>query len=244
MSIALSLIATAISLVFASVVYRQFVTRGRPYQLVWSAALLIFGFGTFCQYLAELYGWNSMIYRTWYFTGAMLAAAFLGQGTVYLMASRRVAHRSMAILGVISLVGLYLVATLPVDASKILVDGSVTGSGFPPILLLLLIPLNTYGTVALVGGALISVARFWRSGTMGRHGLGTLLIAVGGICVALGGTANRLGVPGILYLTELVGLAIIFVGYVQTVSRPADESVSRQSVKRGGDSARPSSVHP
>jgi len=225
-------------------VYRQFVARGRPYQLVWSAALLIFGFGTFCQYLAELYGWNPMIYRTWYYTGAMLAAAYLGQGTVYLMAPRRVAHLTMAILGIISLVGLYLVATLPVDASKMLVDGSVTGSGFPPILLLLLIPLNTYGTVALVGGALISVARFWRSGTMGRRGLGTLLIAIGGLCVALGGTANRLGAPGILYLTEMVGLAFIFVGYVQTVSRSADESVSRQSVKRGGDSSRPSSVHP
>jgi hypothetical protein len=242
MSLVLSLIATAIGLVFAAVVYRQFVARGRPYQLVWSAALLIFGFGTFCQYLAELYGWNPMIYRTWYYTGAMLAAAYLGQGTIYLMAPRRVAHLAMAVLGIMSIVGLFLVSTLPVDASKMLVDGNVTGSGFPPILLILLIPLNTYGTVALVGGALISVARFWRSGTLGRRGLGTLSIAVGGLCVALGGTANRLGIPGILYLTELIGLALIFVGYLQTAARTADDSVSRRSLERVGDPSRPSSV--
>src|SRR6476646_10686921 len=116
-------------------------------------------------------------------TGAMLAAALLGQGTIYLMASPRFAHVSMALLGCVSSAGLALVATLPVDLNRAITPDGITGNGFPPGLLTLLIPLNTYGTVALVGGAAWSVYRFGRSGTLGRRAVGTLLIAVGGLTV-------------------------------------------------------------
>jgi len=241
MNVALSLAATVVSLSFAAILYRQYMDRWRPYQLVWALALAIFALGTFCQFVAERNGWSDLIYRLWYYSGAMLAAAYLGQGTVYLMAPRKFAHVSLAILGMFSSAGLALVAVLPVNLHHALVDGNVTGNGFPTTLLLLLIPLNTYGTVALVGGALWSVYRFWRRGTMGRRALGTFLIALGGMTVALGGTADRLGVPGLLYLTELVGVTIIFVGYLQTVaqSRPATTA----AVDSPPDPSRPSSAH-
>ncbi|MGH2458244.1 MAG: hypothetical protein ACRDIY_05185 [Chloroflexota bacterium] len=219
MNVALSLAAAAISLAFAFVVYRQYIDRRRPYQLIWSVALLIFMLGSFCQFIAERNGWSDLIYRAWYYSGAMLAAAFLGQGTVYLMAPRRIAHVSMGILGFVSGLGLGLAAAVPIDLTKALDHGAVTGNGFPLFMLLLLIPLNTYGTIALVGGALWSVFRFWRKRTLGRRAIGTLLIAVGGLTVALGGTLNRFGIPGLLYATELVGVAIIFIGYLQTVAQ-------------------------
>jgi hypothetical protein len=241
MNVVLSLVATLISLLFAAILYRQYMDRWRPYQLVWSLALLIFAVGTYCQFVAERNGWSDLIYRAWYYSGAMLAAAYLGQGTVYLMAPRKVAHVSLAILGMFSSAGLALVAVLPVDLHRALVDGNITGNGFPTTLLLLLIPLNTYGTVALVGGALWSVYRFWRKGTMGRRALGTLLIALGGMTVALGGTANRLGVPGLLYLTELIGVSVIFIGYLQTVAQPHPMTMS--AVDARSDPSRPSSAH-
>lgn len=219
MNLALSLVATVVSLTFASVVFRQFLARRRPYQLVWSLALLIFGIGTLSQFLAELVGWSSLLYRAWYFTGAMVAAAVLGQGTVYLMASRRFADASAVAVTAVSLAGLQRVLTEPVDLTAAFVAGNITGSGFGNHLLIFLIPLNTYGTVALVGGALWSVYRAGRSGRLGRRALGTLLIAVGGLIVALGGTATRLGVPGLLYLSEMLGVLVIFVGYLQTTAR-------------------------
>lgn len=222
MNVGLSLAASAISLVFAAVVYRQYMDRRRPYQLIWSLALLIFMLGAFCQFVAERNGWSDLIYRVWYYSGAMLSAAYLGQGTMYLMAPRKVAHASFGVLGFVSGVGLGLAAALPVDMTKALDHGAVTGNGFPLTMLILLIPLNTYGTVALVGGALWSVFKFWRKRTLGRRALGTLLIAVGGLAVALGGTANRFGIPGLLYATEMIGVAIIFVGYLQTVAQPGD----------------------
>lgn len=220
MNLALSLVATAISFGFAGIVFRQFLSRRRPYQFVWSLALLIFGIGTLCQSLAEVVGWSALLYRVWYFTGAMIAAAVLGQGTIYLMAPRTFADASAAIVAAISLAGLQQVLGESVDLAGALTANGLTGSGFGSHLLIFLIPLNTYGTVALVGGALWSVYRAWRSGRLGRRALGTLLIAIGGLVVALGGTANRLGVPGLLYLSEMLGVAIIFIGYLQTVTRP------------------------
>ncbi|HLZ07652.1 MAG TPA: hypothetical protein VKT80_03625, partial [Chloroflexota bacterium] len=142
MSILLSLVATAIGLIFSAVLYQHYLHRGRAYQLVWSLALLDFAIGTFCQFQAELSGWTPGVYRVWYFTGAMLAAAYLGQGTIYLIASPRVAHVSMALLGCVASAGLALVATLPVDLGRAVAPGGITGNGFPSGLLVLLIPLN------------------------------------------------------------------------------------------------------
>lgn len=219
MNVVLSLAAASVSLVFAGVVYRQYMDRRRPYQLVWSLALLIFAIASFSQFVAERNGWTPLVYRVWYYTGAMLAAAYFGQGTIYLMAPRKVAHASLGVLGFVSGLGMGLVAALPVDLTKAMQGGAITGNGFPLTLLLLLIPLNVYGTVGLVGGALWSVWRFWQKRSMGRRAIGTLLIAAGGLTVALGGTANRLGIPGLLYVTEMIGVAIIFVGYLQTVAQ-------------------------
>ena len=227
LNLLISLIATVISLAFAAIVFRQYLARHRPYQLVWSLAILVFALGTGFQFLAEFGGWTPFLYRAWYFTGAMVAAALLGQGTVYLQASRRLADVTATILGLIFLNGLVLVSATPVNLSHALTAQGVTGDGFPTTLLILLVPLNIYGTVALVGGALWSVYHFWRSGKLGRRALGTFLIAVGGLTVATGGTANRLGIPGILYLTELLGVAIIFVGYLQTVAPTHSASKGR-----------------
>ncbi len=239
---ALSLGATAISLIFAAVVYQQFVARRRSYQLVWSLALLIFGVGTFCQFVAEEHGWNEPIYRIWYYSGAMLAAAYLGQGTVYLMAPRALAHGSLAVLIALSLEGLALALTVPVDLPRALVHGAITGGGFPSYMLFFVIPLNAYGTITLVGGALWSVIRFWPDPTSRRRATGTLLIAVGGLIEALGGTANRLGIPGLLYVTEMIGVAVIFVGYLQTVARTARAPSAAPSPASTDESSR--SAHP
>ena len=236
MNIALSIATTAISLVFASVVGSQYVSRLRPHQLVWSIALLIFGIGAFCQFLAEDAGWTPTLYRMWYYTGAMLAAAYLGQGTVYLMAPRRFAHVTLVILIALSSAGLSLVAVLPVDLERAVTPNGVTGNGLPTLLLLLLIPLNTYGTVALVGGGLWSVVRTRRDRASWRRAAGPLLIAVGGLTVALGGTANRLGVPGLLYLTEMLGVGLIFGGYLLTMAATQRASDRQSPVAAIADS--------
>jgi hypothetical protein len=54
--------------------------------------MVFYGIGGFCEAYIGAFGWNSLIFRFWYLSGAILVAAWLGQGTVYLLARRRWAN--------------------------------------------------------------------------------------------------------------------------------------------------------
>jgi hypothetical protein len=80
---------------------------------------------------------------------------------------------------------------------------------------------NIYGTVALVGGALYSAYIFWRKRIMPQRVLGNVLIALGGLSPALGGTLARIGATEFLYLSELIGVVVIFIGFrLATTQQP------------------------
>ena len=51
--------------------------------------------------------------------------------------------------------------------------------------------------------------------------VGNVLIAVGAILPGIGGTFTRFGYTEVLYVTEFIGLAMIFLGYRAVVSPPA-----------------------
>ncbi|HET9017635.1 MAG TPA: hypothetical protein VFN57_18685 [Thermomicrobiaceae bacterium] len=216
----ISLLATAISLALTIQVGRQCLERRRPYQVVWTAALGLFTVGVGCQFLAGFGGWTPTLYRLWYLSGAILAAAYLGQGTAYLMAPRRVAHGLMIVLGLGTVAGAVLALLAPVDLATALSGASVSGAGMPQYVRLLTPFFNIYGTLWLVGGALVSVVRFLTRGGSGQRALGTALIGAGAIVIAAGGTLTRFGIPGALYLTELVAVLIIFTGFTLTARRP------------------------
>ena len=85
MSTVLPLASAVLSLVFAALVFDQWVQRRRPFQLVWSLGLLCYAVGAGTEFLGAQFGWNSALYRAWYLFGALLVAAYLGAGTVYLL---------------------------------------------------------------------------------------------------------------------------------------------------------------
>jgi hypothetical protein len=76
---------------------------------------------------------------------------------------------------------------------------------------------NTFGTVALVGGAIYSAWVYWRRKIMPHRVISNILIAVGAILPAVGGTHMRLGggLP-LFYIFELVGIIIIFIGFLRS----------------------------
>ncbi|MBC7237899.1 MAG: hypothetical protein H5T69_18810 [Chloroflexi bacterium] len=82
---------------------------------------------------------------------------------------------------------------------------------------------NLYGTVTLVGGAIYSAYLFWRKRILLHRTLGSILIAVGAISPAFGGIFSRLGVPVALYLTELFGAILMFLGFLRATT-PIEES--------------------
>lgn len=85
--------------------------------------------------------------------------------------------------------------------------------------------LNIYGTLWLIGGALWSAYLFARKQVLPHRVLGNILIAVGALLPAGAGTLIRLGLSDWLYVSELLGAAIMFAGFVaatasQPVTRP------------------------
>lgn len=191
MEVFLSAMTVIFSLILAGQLGWQFWQRRKPHQTVWSFAMLLFAIGAGCQWIATLTGWNVTIYRIWYLTGAILTAAFLGQGTIYLQAKRKVAHITLALLTIGSAFALVVVFRTPVDLELAQMNSIISGQGMPRNIRLLTPFFNTFGTVALVGGALRSTAYFLWNGYGNQRALGTGLIAIGAIVVAMGGTLSR-----------------------------------------------------
>jgi hypothetical protein len=74
--------------------------------------------------------------------------------------------------------------------------------------------LNLYGTVTLVGGALYSAFLFWRKEVLINRMFGSILIAVGALSPAMGGSFLKAGLFDFLYLSELAGIIILFAGFL------------------------------
>jgi hypothetical protein len=86
LNVLLPLLSTLASFAFAALVLDQWRRRRRSFQLVWTAGLTWYGIGTGTEFLGSALGWNAGLYRAWYLFGALLVAAYLGAGTVYLLA--------------------------------------------------------------------------------------------------------------------------------------------------------------
>ena len=117
--VVISLASSTISIVFAVIVLDQFFAKRKPYQLIWAIGLFMYFISTGTELWAEAWGLNETIYRLWYLCGAILVAAYLGMGTLYLLAPRRVAHIIMAILLGASSYAAFRVFTVSLDLSTL-----------------------------------------------------------------------------------------------------------------------------
>jgi hypothetical protein len=84
-NVALPLLSSVLSFVFAVMVGDQWLRRRQPYQLVWTIGLLWYGISAGTEFLGSAFGWSEPLYRAWYLIGAFGVAAYLGLGTVFLL---------------------------------------------------------------------------------------------------------------------------------------------------------------
>lgn len=88
-NVILPLLSSVASFVFGGLVFAQWLQRRRSFQLVWAVGLLWYGISAGTELVGSAFGWSEPLYRAWYLIGAFFVAAYLGMGTVYLLAKTR-----------------------------------------------------------------------------------------------------------------------------------------------------------
>ncbi len=227
----ISILSTLVTFIFAVAVFNRYRERKGAHLLLWGLGLVFYGLGTLTEVILS-FTFSELALKVWYLTGAMLTAAWLGQGTVHLLVRKRgVASTLTLILAIVSLLSAVLVFAAPLTPAAATYNVNrpasaqyheiMTRSG---LIILLTILLNIYGTLTLVGGAIYSAYLFWRKRVLFNRMIGNILIAAGALMPAMGGTFLRVGLPDWLYVSELVGVILMYFGFIQATYRPATEN--------------------
>ena len=232
---------TLLALSFSVVLFARWRQRGGPHMLWFAVGALTYAAGTITESWTTLFGWNEAVFRAWYITGALMGGAPLAQGSVYLHMKRRTADwLSVALVLAIATASVFVIASpLRYDLVE---PHRLTGKvlawtwvrAFSPFI-------NTYAFIFLVGGAAVSAVHFSRSLVTRNRFVGNVLIAIGALLPGIGGTFTRFGYTEVLYVTEFIGLALIFRGYQLAISPTTDraEAVARSERVAGLDAATP-----
>jgi hypothetical protein len=216
-------ISSIVSFVFAVIIFKRYADRRGTHLLIWGIGMIFYGIGGFCEAYFGALGWNPLIFRMWYLFGAILVAAWLGQGTVYLLAKRKWAHALTVLLILGSVYAAFRVFTAALDptlmTSSVHTGSELSGHAIVTPGIRTLTPIfNLYGTVALVGGAIYSAYIFWRKRILLHRTIGNLMIAVGALAPAFGGAFSRFGISGALYYGEFFGAILLFAGFIRATT--------------------------
>jgi hypothetical protein len=83
---------------------------------------------------------------------------------------------------------------------------------------------NMYALIFLVGGAAWSAIQYARRQGSGNRVLGNWLIAIGALLPGIGGSFTRLGYVEVLFVTEFIGISLIWAGY-RAMTQTRTESI-------------------
>jgi hypothetical protein len=224
------LLSTLVTFGFAAAVLRRYFARRGPHLLLWTVGLVLYGLGTLFEVILSL-GFNGWVLKGWYLCGAMLTAAWLGQGTLHLLVRKgRTAWWFTAGLALVSLIGLGLVAAAPLTSAAAAFQTSVPVSTQYKAILVrsggitaLTILFNIYGTITMVGGAIYSAYLFWRKQVLIQRVIGNILIAGGALFPAMAGSFVKAGLVDGLYISELLGAILMFIGFINATAQVAPQ---------------------
>jgi hypothetical protein len=214
-----SLLPVAASLLaglFALLLVRSFRRRRASEKLMWGGGFVLFAAATACEAVAQGSGWTPGLFRGYYLCGGVLTVAWLGAGSAWLLFPPR-ARRPLAwALVLTSAAATAAVLAAPVHEGAL----AHAASGGPPSdsalgghVYVWAIALNSFGSVFLIGGALYSIVRR-------RRVRANLWIAAGALVLAASTSMTRAGEYSLVYVGELVGIALMFAGFNLTGGRP------------------------
>ncbi len=214
--------AAAVSAVFAATIFARWARRRRPYLVAWAVALVMFAVASGAAAAGMVLGWSPTWFRLYYFFGAIANVPVLALGTIYLLGPRRVGHLCSIVVGV----GVVFAAGATFTAD--LHPGGFVAGAIPPgseVVPESIRTLSRYysfaGFFVVVGGALWSAWRLSRARSDDlRHLVGAnVLIAGGTFVVAVASGFARYGRGAIFAIGLLIGVGMMFVGFMRTRPR-------------------------
>lgn len=245
---ALAAAATLVASAFALSTLDRWLRRRRPHDAAWTVSLVLFALGSAALWWAESRGWSRASFRVFYLAGAILNVPWLALGTIYLLGGRALGDRIRGWLIGLSgaAVGVTLVAPMKWDEGGSF-DGTMgampkgsdlfdaaprafaaVGSGVAALVIIIgalwSIGRSIRGRVPALAGATRQVH------SPVRHTMANVLIAVGTLVLSASGSfAGRLGEDRAFAVTLVVGVVILFAGFlVASVAPVRSERTSQQ----------------
>jgi len=144
-------------------------------------------------------------------------AAYLGVGSIFLGVGPRAGRLSLLLATVGGLAGSVFLVTARLDPAAL--AALRYGSGRDILALegagrAVLVAMNAFGTAAVVGVAVLSALRVWRSRGAAAWAVGNLLIAAGVLILGAAGSTAGLGREGLLFWPVMTaGWVVTFSGF-------------------------------
>lgn len=217
---------------FAGIVLRQYVQRHRVYQLYWTIGLLMAFAATLAYVLMIITQPTSSVgmlfFRLYYILGAALVPAWLGLGSIALVASKQVTRSCFIVLCVLSILAAVLISLAEVNLTQLAHIAGTPGTGIlqPGAWLITIIILNTLGVVAVVGVAIYSgwklVRRQSSVGGLSTSNIlwANVLILAGDLLNGTAGTLARFsGVENTFWLVMSLGWVLFLIGVLLASQR-------------------------
>jgi hypothetical protein len=217
----LPILSTLCATSFALVLFSRFAQKGAgPHLFWWGIGMVTYAMGTFTEAFTSLSGWNETVFRFWYVTGAFLGGYPLAQGSAYLHLNHKSATRwAYFWVTVIALASIAVFLT-PINSS-LAEAHRLSGNVIVWKEVRFVSPfINTWSLIFLVGGAIASARKFYLDPRFKGRFIGNVLIAIGGVLPGIGGSFTRAGYMEALYVTELMGLILIYMGYRFCLAAP------------------------
>jgi hypothetical protein len=232
-----AIINVVVTGLFAGVVLRQYTRRKRNAQLYWSIALTMAFLATLAYVFMVIVGPTSstgiVLFRIYYIFGAALVPAWLGLGSIALVASPRITRICLIVLSVLSVLAIVLISTATINIAKLSQIAGTPGTGIidPGAWLATIITLNTLGVLAVVGVAAYSGWKLIRrqSSVAGIQTINLLwanvLILAGDLLNAAAGSLARFfGLQSSFWIIQAFGWTIFFAGVLLASRRPVTAS--------------------
>lgn len=199
------LIAGALALLISLVLARMYLQKRRIHHLLWAIGMLFWAISDFTQLYALVATWTVPIYLA-YFFGSIMLAGFLGAGTIYLILPKSRISYWYLWFNVAFGVALAVVLVIsPINTAAL--SMAVTGANpiSSPIANAIAAIINIPALFTFAGGALYSFVK--------TRKIYALLITIGALIPAVGGTLAAIAIPQLLPFTDFFGILFLGVGF-------------------------------